>query len=420
MLLSNQPVPRGNRVAILTNGGGAGIMAADALSAKGFQLPILSEKARSALKSFLPPKSSYMNPVDTTAAVSPDQYRQALRVLMEEDIDALIIIYIPPMQFLIELMQKVIREMAPEFRNKGIPVLANFLGLESRLIIGSKEEGYVPTYVFPESTAYALAKSYEYGESLKRPVGVIPTFSDIDKTKAEAIVKAALARTERHPAWLDTGEIAGLFSAYGIHFAQSGVAVTPQEAVQMAKEIGYPVALKLFSSTISHKTDVGGVILNLNSAEEVNKAYAQIGQNLEKLSRKTEMQGVTVQRMLSGEVELIVGVTEDKFFGPLIMFGLGGIYTELFKDVDFRIHPLTDYDAKNIIVSFKAHKILDGWRGAPPSDTTAVEDLLLRISAMIEDIPEIQELDLNPLIAMPKGQGCVVADARVSIAPVSV
>ena len=420
LLLSNQPVPRGNRVAILTNGGGAGIMAADALSAKGFQLPILSEKARSALKSFLPPKSSYMNPVDTTAAVSPDQYRQALRVLMEEDIDALIIIYIPPMQFLIELMQKVIREMAPEFRNKGIPVLANFLGLESRLIIGSKEEGYVPTYVFPESTAYALAKSYEYGESLKRPVGVIPTFSDIDKTKAEAIVKAALARTERHPAWLDTGEIAGLFSAYGIHFAQSGVAVTPQEAVQMAKEIGYPVALKLFSSTISHKTDVGGVILNLNSAEEVNKAYAQIGQNLEKLSRKTEMQGVTVQRMLSGEVELIVGVTEDKFFGPLIMFGLGGIYTELFKDVDFRIHPLTDYDAKNIIVSFKAHKILDGWRGAPPSDTTAVEDLLLRISAMIEDIPEIQELDLNPLIAMPKGQGCVVADARVSIAPVSV
>jgi acetyltransferase len=395
-------------------------MAADALSAKGFQLPILSEKARSALKSFLPPKSSFMNPVDTTAAVSPDQYRQALKVLLEEDIDTLIIIYIPPMQFLIELMQNVIREMAPEFRKKGIPVLANFLGLESRLIIGSREEGYVPTYIFPESTAYALAKSYEYSERLKRPIGVIPTFGDTDKAKAEAVVKAALARTERYPVWLDTGEIAGIFSAYGIRFAQSGIAATSQEAVNMAERIGYPVALKLFSSTISHKTDVGGVILNLASEDEVKKAYAQIEQNLEKVSRRAEMQGVTVQQMLPGGVELIVGVTEDKFFGPLIMFGLGGIYTELFKDVDFRIHPLTDYDAREMLASFKAHKILAGWRGAPPSDTAAIEDLLLRVSAMIDDIPEIEELDLNPLIAMPEGQGCVVADARISIAPVSV
>jgi acetyltransferase len=188
----------------------------------------------------------------------------------------------------------------------------------------------------------------------------------------------------------------------------------------MAKEIGYPVALKLFYATISHKTDVGGVILNLASADDVKKAYAQIEQNLDKLSRRAEMQGVTVQKMLSSGVELIVGVTEDRFFGPLIMFGLGGIYTELFKDVDFRIHPLTNCDAREMLASFKAHKILDGWRGAPPSDTAAIGDLLLRVSAMIDDIPEIQELDLNPLIALPKGQGCVVADARISIAPVSV
>ncbi len=420
LLLSNQPVPRGNRVAILTNGGGAGIMAADALSALGFQLPVLSEKARSALKSFLPPKSSYMNPIDTTAAVSPDQYRQALNVILQEDIDALIVIYIPPMEFLIELMRGVISEAAPSFRAKGIPVLANFLGLESRLIVGSREAGYVPSYVFPESTAQALAKSYEYSERLKRPIGTVPTFADINKTRAETIVQNALARTEKHPVWLDTQEIVDLFSSYGIKFAQSGVATTPQQAVKMADNIGYPVALKLFSSTISHKTDVGGVVLNLSSAAEVKKAFSQIEQNLEKISRRSEMQGVTVQKMLAGGVELIVGVTEDKFFGPLIMFGLGGIYTELFKDVDFRIHPLTDYDAREMITSFKAHKILNGWRGAPPSDTGAIEDVLLRVSAMIEDIPEIQELDLNPLIAMPVGEGCVVADARISISPVSV
>jgi len=420
LLLSNQPIPKGNRVAILTNGGGAGIMAADALAAHGFQLPILSDKARSALKSFLPPKSSYMNPIDTTAAVSPDQYRQALNVILQEDIDALIIIYIPPMEFMIELMRGVIREMAPSFRAKGIPVLANFLGLESRLVVGSKEEGYVPTYVFPESTAHALAKSYEYNQRLKRPLGNIPSFTDINKAGAEKVIQDALARTDNHPVWLDTGEIVKLFSAYGIKFAQSGVSTTAHQAAKMADSIGYPVALKLFSSTISHKTDVGGVMLNLGSAAEVKKAYAQIEQNLEKLSRRSEMQGVTVQKMLTGGVELIVGVTEDKFFGPLIMFGLGGIYTELFKDVDFRIHPLTDYDAHEMLASFKAHKILDGWRGAPPSDTAAIEDVLLRVSALIEDIPEIQDLDLNPLIAMPVGEGCVVADARISISPISV
>ena len=148
--------------------------------------------------------------------------------------------------------------------------------------------------------------------------------------------------------------------------------------------------------------------------------YLRFHHVLTNLSRRAEMQGVTIQKMLSGGVELIVGVTQDKFFGPLIMFGLGGIYTELFKDVDFRIHPLTDYDAREMLASFKAHKLLYGWRGAPPSDTASIEDLLLRVSAMIEDIPEIQELDLNPLIAMPKGQGCVVADARISISPVSV
>ena len=131
------------------------------------------------------------------------------------------------------------------------------------------------------------------------------------------------------------------------------------------------------------------------------------------------MQGVTVQKMLSGGIELIIGVAQDKFFGPLIMFGLGGIYTELFKDVNFRIHPLTDYDAREMISSFKARKLLDGWRGAPPADTAAVEELLLRISALIEDLPEIQELDLNPLIALPRGEGCIVADARISVAPLS-
>ena len=417
-LLANQPLPKGNRVAILTNGGGAGIMAADALSAKGFQIPVLSEKTRAELKSFLPPKASYLNPIDTTAEVSPEQYKRALSLLLDEGIDAVVTIYIPPILELMDFMSIAIQQVAPEFRKRGIPMMVSFLGVkQEKLTVGSKDDGYIPTYTFPESTAFALAKAYEYYERLKKPAGKVPKFDDIDKTAAEEIIKTAIGRTSSYPLWLDSDEIARLFSAYGIKFASSRIAVSAKDAAKVADSIGYPVAVKLFSPTITHKTDVGGVILNLKSADEVTEAYNQIGKNLDKISRKSEMKGVTVQKMLSGGVELIVGITQDKNFGPLIMFGLGGIYAELFKDVNFSIHPLTDIDAKDMISSFKSHKILDGWRGAPPSDIAAVENLLLRISAMIEDIPEIQEMDLNPIMAMETGQGCYVADARISIAP---
>lgn len=421
--LANQPLPKGNKVAVLTNGGGAGIMAADALSAEGFQLPLLSEKIRDQLKSFLPPKASFLNPIDTTAAVMPAQYQRTLELLLEEDIDAVVVIYIPPIRELFDFMTLAIHNVTPEYRKKGIPLVASFLGVEKekreRTLIGSPNDGYVPIYTFPEATAFALARAYEYQEHLRQPTGQIPQFDDIDRETAQKIIKNALARRRSAPLWLDSLEISDLFSAYGIRSADSRIAVTAEQAGAIADRIGYPVAVKIFSATITHKTDVGGVMLNLTSPKEVIDAYHRIAENVAKLSRENEMQGVTVQKMLSGGVELIVGVTQDKNFGPLIMFGLGGIYAELFKDVNFRIHPLTDIDADAMINSFKAHKILDGWRGSPPSDISAIKDLLLRISALIEDIPEIQEMDLNPIMVMQTGQGCYVADARISIATLS-
>jgi acetyltransferase len=380
---------------------------------------MLTEKTRNELKSFLPPKASYLNPIDTTAEVSPDQYKRALTLLLNEDIDAVVTIYIPPILELLDFMSTAIRQVAPEFRKRGIPMMASFLGVkQEKLTVGSEQEGFIPTYTFPESTAFALTKAYEYYQRLQKPAGAIPKFDNINKAAAQAIVKGAIDKTRSYPLWLDSDQIADLFSAYGIKFASSRIAASAEDAVKVAESIGYPVAVKLFSPTITHKTDVGGVVLNLKSAADVRKAFKQIGDSLDKISRKAEMKGVTVQKMLAGGVELIVGITQDKNFGPLIMFGLGGIYAELFKDVSFRIHPLTDIDAREMISSFKAHKILDGWRGAPPSDIAATEDLLLRISAMIEDIPEIQEMDLNPIMAMEMGQGCYVADARISIAPV--
>ena len=420
ILLDYQPLPKGNKVAVLTNGGGAGIMAADALSAKGFQFPVLSEKTRNELKSFLPSKSSYVNPIDTTAGVMPDQYARTMKLLLEEDIDALIVIYIRPIPELLEPMIQAIRQVAPEFRKKGIPVMLSLLGADPKYkLIGSPEEGYIPEYTFPEATAFSLAKAYEYYEYTRQPKGKIPKFDEINKKAAEAIIKAALERSRSAQTWLDSDEIANLFDIYGIRSAGSRIALTAQEAAQTAERIGYPVAVKLYSPTITHKTDVGGVILNLKSADAVIDAYNQVRKNLDQISRGNEMKGVTVQKMLAGGVELIVGVTQDKNFGPLIMFGLGGVYAELFKDVTFRIHPLTDVDADSMINAFRSHKILDGWRGAPPSDIHAIKELLLRISALIEDIPEIQEMDLNPIMAMGTGQGCCVADARISIMPVN-
>ena len=414
--LANQPLPRGKRVAVLTNGGGAGIMAADALSAEGFQLPILSEKTRDELKTFLPPKASYLNPIDTTAVVSPDQYKRTLKLLLEEEIDAVVVIYIPPIRELLDFMKAAIREVALEYRNKGIPIMASYLGVDEEKI-GSPMEDNIPKYTFPEATAFVLGRAYEYYEHLNKPAGRIPKFDNIDKKAAQAIIAKALERSTSSPVWLDSDEISEIFAAYGIRSAQSRIALSAQEAAATADSIGYPVAVKLFSPTITHKTDVGGVMLNVKSAPEVIDAYRQISGNIEKISRSSEMKGVTVQKMLSGGVELIVGVTQDKSFGPLIMFGLGGIYAELFKDVNFRIHPLTDVDAEDMISAFKAHKILDGWRGAPPSDIAAIKDLLLRISALVEDIHEIQEMDLNPIMVMETGQGCCVADARISVTP---
>ena len=298
--------------------------------------------------------------------------------------------------------------------------MLSLLGADPKYkLIGSPGEGYIPEYTFPEATAFSLAKAYEYYEYTKQPKGKIPKFDEINKKAAEAIIKAALDRSRSAQTWLDSDEIANLFDVYGIRSAGSRIALTAKEAEEIAENIGYPVAVKLHSPTITHKTDVGGVILNLKSADAVMDAYNQIRKNLDQISRVDEMKGVTVQKMLTGGVELIIGVTQDKNFGPLIMFGLGGVYAELFKDVTFRIHPLTDTDAENMVNAFRSHKILDGWRGAPPSDIPAIKELLLRISALIEDIPEIQEMDLNPIMAMENGQGCYVADARISVMPVA-
>ncbi|MCK4354632.1 MAG: GNAT family N-acetyltransferase [Dehalococcoidia bacterium] len=417
-LLSHQPLPLGRRVVILTNGGGPGILTADACAARGLELPTLSDKTLSELKNFLPPGASLGNPIDMTAEATAEEYSQALELLAQDNnIDIVIVIFIPPIVTQPEAVARAIREAVPRFRQQSKTLVASFMGSRGASIeLGSREEGYVPSFTFPESTATALAKACEYSDWLERPKGVIPELGSIDKKKAGQIIKTALEGGMARPLWLDATSITELLDSYGIHMVRSKSARTAEEAANIAKGIGFPVAVKLLSDTITHKTEVGGVILGLHSQRGVKQAFIQISERLVSLGREDEMQGVVVQEMISRGVEVIVGVTQDPSFGPLILFGMGGIYAELFKDVAFRIHPLTDVDAQEMIRSGKAYQLLKGWRGAEPSDIKALEELLLRISTMVEDLPQITELDLNPVKILERTNGYMVVDARVMLA----
>jgi acetate---CoA ligase (ADP-forming) len=414
-LLCNQPVPRGGRVAILTNGGGPGIMTADACADRGLELPALSDDSVSELKSFLPSRASVTNPVDMTAEASPEDYSRALKILARDDgIDMVIVIFIPPILIQAEPVANAIKELAPEFRRCGKTLVASFMGSHGAVIeCEPKDGGCIPNFTFPEHTAVALAGAYEYSRWLQRPRGVVPKLTRINREKAREIVASALERSSTRPLWLEASSISNLLTSYGIRVAVSKSAKTAEDAARAAEEIGFPVAVKLVSDKIVHKTDVGGVILSVRSPGEVKQAFNQIRERLQGLGKADEMQGVTIQQMIPEGIEVIVGLTQDPSFGSLILFGMGGIYAEFFKDITFRIHPLTDIDVRDMVRSVKAHQLFAGWRGSKPTDVEALEDLLLRVSAMVEDLPQIAEMDLNPVKAREQGKGYVVVDARI-------
>jgi acetyl coenzyme A synthetase (ADP forming)-like protein len=415
-LLANQPVPKDRRVAIVTNGGGPGILAADACESYGLTLPAFSAEAVSKLKAVIKRDITINNPLDVTAGARGDEFVGVLKVLAKEPgIDSVFVIFIPPTVVDPAEMDDAIRQAAPLFRRCEKPLLACIMGGPSfRGKLGSGGR-FVPNYAFPEDAVLALSKVAGYGESLQRPKGSIPKIRGIKRERARRIIESALTRTVARPLWLSAEEISDLLNAYGIRVVETVVAGTAAEAASLASRVGFPVAVKLASATIVHKTDVGGVRLDLKSEGEVKAAFEDIKSRLTEMGRQDEMAGVIVQRMVRGGVETIVGVTQDPSFGPLIMFGLGGIYAELMKDVAVRLHPLTDIDARELVGSIKMARLFQGFRGAPLSDTGALEDLLLRLSALVEDVPQIAELDLNPVKVMPQGEGCWVVDARVML-----
>jgi acetate---CoA ligase (ADP-forming) len=416
-LLANQPLPAGNRVAIISNAGGPAMLTAEACKARGMQVPTLNDTTQAMLKSVSPARAIVSNPIDLSSEYSISQYKDVLKLVLNDDsIDIAVVIYIPPISQLSEEFASIIREMAPLYRHKGKPLVTSFLGLSgARVELGSHEKGFVPSFAFPEATASALARSMEFSQRLKKPAGKIPDFPDIDKKRAEYIIQSALQKAGTKQCWLDAEAITGLLDCYGIKFVTLKLAKTPIEAAAAASEIGCPVAVKILSTSVSQKTDVEGVILDCRSKGEVENAFIRISENMDRIGRREAMDGVIIQKMVQGGIEVMVGVTQHPSFGPLIMFGLGGIYVELFKDVIFNLHPLTDIDANEMIRSVKAYQILDGWRGSKRADIESIEDLLLRISALVENHPQILEMDLNPVKVLPEGDGYLVVDGRVML-----
>ncbi len=415
-LLSNQPLPGGKRLFIVTNGGGPGILAADASAQQGLLLPELASETANKLSPLIKRGIRTGNPLDLTGSVTPEEFEGSLRVLAGDDnVDAVLAVFVPAAVVDSTLVEDAIRRVSPLFQRRRKPLLACFMGQRGFKARLGKAGSFVPCYPFPENAVLALAKAIEYRELMSKPRGSVPRIKGIQREKARRIIEAAMSRYKQRPFWLSAEKIVELLNCYGIRIVGTAVAGSADEAASLAAKTGFPVVVKLNSSTITHKTDVGGVVLDLNSEDEVRAAFKAIRDKLAALGRASEMEGVTIQRMIPGGIEIIAGVTQDPTFGPLIMFGLGGIQAELLKDIVLRLHPLTELDAREMVASIKMARLFEGFRGSPPSDVPAAQDLLLRLSAMVEDIPQIAELDFNPVKVMPRGEGYWVVDARISL-----
>ncbi|OFW24499.1 MAG: hypothetical protein A3G21_18235 [Acidobacteria bacterium RIFCSPLOWO2_12_FULL_66_21] len=400
-LLAHQPVPDGRRVAIITNAGGPAILAADACEANGLELPTLAPQTVAGLRSFLPPAASVANPVDMIASASPGQYRRAIElVLADPNVDSLLVIFIPPLATLAEDVAASIKEAIGDGSHK--PVLATFMGVQGPLPLSS-----VPSYLFPESAAVALARVTHYGEWRRKPSGATVQLPRFDRDRARAIVSAGLATLG---GWLSADDAQALLKSCGIDVAAARVVRTADEAARAAADIGFPVALKAVGATLVHKTEAGGVKLALPDEDSVREAYAEFSGRL-----GDRLEAVLVQQMVNGGVEMVVGGMNDPSFGPLVMAGTGGIFVELVGDTVFRMCPLSEAESVEMVDEMKGRVLLRGYRGAPPVDEAAFRGVLLAASQLVDACPEIQEMDLNPVMVLP--HGAVAADARIRVGP---
>ena len=413
-LLSHQPLPRGARVAIVSNAGGPASLATDALAAAGLEVPDTGEEVREALRSQLLKGSSLINPVDMSAFATAAHYRFTVETVLKGEIDALLVLFSPIGPSQAQEVERAIGEAVASARAARCtqPVLICFTSYQNaRPPIAAGRER-LPTYRFPESAVRALAKAREYAAWCETPLGAIPDFADLEVDKARGVCQKVKARGG---GWLSPDEVTATLHAFGLPLVSQQLAKDAQGAAAAANDLGYPVAVKLASQTLMDKSDWDGVKLNIQSEAGVRRACEEIAARLEEAGRTADLLGFLVQPMVTSGTELAIGVRQDPLFGPLLSFGLGGVYMEVLHDTVYRITPLTERDAEQMIREVRGYPLLTGYRGHAPADLGAVQKLLLRVSRLVEELPEIAELDLNPLKAHPPGEGCTVLDARIRI-----
>jgi acetyl coenzyme A synthetase (ADP forming)-like protein len=413
-LLATQPLPAGNRVGVVTNAGGPGILLADACEAQGLILNELDAATQAHLRTFLPPQAGLTNPVDMIASAPPEHYVRTIETVgADANIDALVVIYIPPFVTEPEEIAQAIATGAgtvPAHK----PVLTVFMSSQGApAVLHSGPRGALPTYSFPENAAQALAAVSRYSLWRRRPRGIPWQLSAFAHDAVRAVIDRILA-TREGVQWVTPADLATILRAVDIECVLSEQ-IAPPDAVATAERLGYPLVAKIVSPDVLHKTDVGGVIMGLQNAGQVAQAVDTLCERMHQCGARLD--GILLQREVPGGIEALIGVTTDPTFGPLVVCGLGGTLVEVVRDVAFRLPPVTDRDAQEMLSTLRTSVLLDGYRGAPPGDREALRGVVMRVSALVDSIPELQELDLNPVKVLPPQQGAIVVDGRMRIAP---
>ncbi len=404
--LSNQTVPKGKRVAVITNAGGPGVLATDALVNHGMEMPDLAQETKDELRKFSSADASYSNPMDMVAGAGAKEYKLTLNTIKKDkQFDIIFPIFVPPVMC---DQLEVAQHMYEALEDTDKSVYTCFMGAgDSSAGIDYLKQHKIPVFIYPEAIAKTLSTICRYKGWLNCPRGELKTFK-VDKPAVQKIIDKTLSGK--------AGAIVGadalnILDAYGVPVAKYRYAESVDEAIAIARELNAPVAMKIASPPVLHKTEVGGVQLDLRTEDEIRKGFGELRGKIGEL-KKGQTFSVALQPMVSGQFESVIGMTLDPSFGPLMMFGLGGIYVEVMKDVAFRINPLTDQDAKIMIKSLRSYPLLTGFRGAPPVDLEYLEETLLRISQLVKDFTCFTEIDVNPFIVAHDKKNCKAVDAR--------
>ncbi len=404
-----EPIPPSNRVAIITNAGGPGVLTTDTAIKEGLQLACFSEETSKVLKKALPNTANINNPVDVIGDATAERYEAAMEAAFQDsNVDGVFVILTPQSMTDIDIIAQKVVDVVQKYDK---PVYTSFMG-EADVASGIRilQQNQIPHYSLPESMSKAFAVTHQFGQYLKKAPAQRIDMAATDPLKAKEIIQKAIREGKTY---LQEYEAIELLNAYGLPVSEGVLVTSEKEAGQMAQQIGFPAVMKIQSSDVLHKVDVGGVQLNVITEEDARRTYHSIISNVQERMPKAKIQGVFITRQIPKGEEVILGLKRDPSFGPVIMFGLGGIFVEIFKDVSFRVVPVTREEVLEMIKQVKAYEILAGARGRSRRDVEAIADAILKLSQLAIDHPQITELDINPLIVLEEGKGCFVADVKV-------